>query len=150
MKHKTFRRILSAALTLCMVLTLLPTGAFAATTVTVGSTKLSVEYFTSTLYNWDEVAANVATYAADAADGTTTSWQEERVYYSTNTAGGNDPYSSYENSTYYVQVNAAYCLVTNIECSKESSDPDVYDDYTWTITYTDDSGNTGTITTDTI
>ncbi|MCD8381763.1 MAG: hypothetical protein LUC30_02420 [Clostridiales bacterium] len=74
MKRKSFRRILSAALTLCMVMALLPTSAFASTTVTpspnTGNSSvdsLEVEYFSSTLYNWDESAANAATATADTA-----------------------------------------------------------------------------------
>ena len=59
MKTKFTRRILSAVLTLGMVLSMLPVTAFAQTvTSTPGDKDLEVEYFNSTLYNWTEAEAN--------------------------------------------------------------------------------------------
>ncbi len=69
MKSKLTRRVLSSALTLGVLLSLLPTAAFAETvTSSPGDTNLEVEYFNSTLYDWDEGAANTATATADKND----------------------------------------------------------------------------------
>lgn len=66
MKTKFTRRILSAVLTLGMVVSMLPATAFAQTvTSEPGSKELEVEYFNSTLYNWDEAGANAAAAEAD-------------------------------------------------------------------------------------
>ena len=66
MKTKFTRRILSAVLTLGMVLSMLPVTAFAQTvTSTPGDKDLEVEYFNSTLYNWTEAEANAAAEKAD-------------------------------------------------------------------------------------
>lgn len=66
MKTNFSRRILSAVLAFGMVLSMLPVTAFAQTvTSTPGDTNLKVEYFNSTLYNWDEAKANAATAEAD-------------------------------------------------------------------------------------
>ncbi len=65
-------------LSLGMTVTLLSSSAFASTTVTpspnTGNSSvdsLEVEYFSSTLYNWDESAANAATAEADYNDSIT-------------------------------------------------------------------------------
>lgn len=70
MKTKFSKRATSLVLTLGILLTLLPTTALAATKVTPvpsqkSDTKLNVEYLTSTLYSWDEAAANAATAEVD-------------------------------------------------------------------------------------
>lgn len=70
MKTKFSKRATSLVLTLGILLSLLPTTALAATEVTPvpsqdSDTKLNVEYLTSTLYSWDEAAANAATARVD-------------------------------------------------------------------------------------
>ena len=78
MKSRFAKCVLSLVLTLGMLLSLLPATALAATEVTPtpsqnSNTKLNVEYLTSTLYSWDEAAANAATAAVDdKANGVTT------------------------------------------------------------------------------
>ena len=71
MKNKISKRILAGILTFGMAASLMPATAFAATDVDVtpGSGTLPVEYFSSTLYNWDENAANAATARVDYTDG---------------------------------------------------------------------------------
>lgn len=66
MKRKLTKRVLSSVLALGMLVSLLPTAAFAQTVqARPGSGDLNVEYFNSTLYNWDEAKANAATANAD-------------------------------------------------------------------------------------
>ena len=70
MKSKFAKCVLSSVLALGILLSLLPATALAATEVTPtpsqdSNTKLTVEYFDSTLYSWDEAKANRATLAAD-------------------------------------------------------------------------------------
>ena len=66
MKRKLTKRVLSSVLALGMLVSLLPTAAFAQTVeASPGSGDLNVEYFNSTLYNWDEAKANAATAEAD-------------------------------------------------------------------------------------
>lgn len=66
MKRKLTKRVLSSVLALGMLVSLLPTAAFAQTVeAQPGSGNLNVEYFNSTLYNWDEAKANAATAKAD-------------------------------------------------------------------------------------
>ncbi|MCD8383330.1 MAG: fibro-slime domain-containing protein [Clostridiales bacterium] len=135
MKRKSFRRILSAALTLCMVLALLPTSALAETvTTTPGNTSLDVEYFTSTLYNWDEDKANAATAEADKTDSSTVSYTSASVSYNQQSN-----YSTYTSGSYYVLVNGEYYVVTNISCTRSGRQNNYT--YSWTVTY---SGGTVT------
>lgn len=72
MKNKISKRILVGILTFGMAASLMPATAFAATDVDVnpGSGTLPVEYFSSTLYNWDENAANAAAARADYTNET--------------------------------------------------------------------------------
>lgn len=71
MKNKISKRILAGVLTFGMAASQMPTTVFAAQTVTTspGGTDLNVEYFTSTLYNWDGYGANQATARADNNEG---------------------------------------------------------------------------------
>ena len=75
MKSRFAKCVLSLVLTLGMLLSLLPATALAVSvTTTPGGASLNVEYFDSTLYSWDEAAANAATAAVDdKANGVTTS-----------------------------------------------------------------------------
>ena len=72
MKTKLARRVISSLLTFAMVTAMMPATASAAEPVdsSPGDTSLNVEYFNSTLYNWDEDAANAVTAELDT--GTTT------------------------------------------------------------------------------
>ena len=83
MKKKFSKRIMSSILAFGLAVTMLPISAFAAQTVTTtpGNEELEVEYFTSTLYNWDEDAANAA--AAQADYTAETIYVETSVSYST-------------------------------------------------------------------
>ena len=66
MKTKFAKRVFSSMLTLGVLLSLLPTAAFAEeVTSSPGNTDLEVEYFNSTLYDWNEAKANAATANAD-------------------------------------------------------------------------------------
>lgn len=71
MKNKISKRILAGILTFGMAASLMPATAFAATDVDVdpGSGTLPVEYFSSTMYRWDEAAANRVTAEADRTEG---------------------------------------------------------------------------------
>ena len=74
MKAINTKRWLSVLLVLCMAASLFVTPALAVTvTTTPGGTELEVEYFTSTLYKWDEDLANAATMEADRRTGGVTS-----------------------------------------------------------------------------
>lgn len=72
MKTKLARRVISSLLTFVMVAAMIPATASAAEPVnsSPGGTSMNVEYFNSTLYNWDEDAANAVTAGLDT--GTTT------------------------------------------------------------------------------
>lgn len=73
MKNRISKRILAGILTFGMAASLMPATAFAAQTVTTtpGREELQVEYFNSTLYNWNESAANAATAKIDTGVSTT-------------------------------------------------------------------------------
>lgn len=83
MKTRISKRILAGLLTFGMAASMMPANVFAAQSVTStpGNTQMSVEYFSSTLYNWDEQKANEAAAAADYTNGTV--YQGANVYYST-------------------------------------------------------------------
>lgn len=67
MKNKIPKRILAGILTFGMAASLMPATAFAAVDADAqpGDGKIPVEYFSSTLYRWDEDAANQAAANAD-------------------------------------------------------------------------------------
>ena len=70
MKAINTKRWISVLLVLCMAASLFVTPALAVTVnTTPGNTELEVEYFTSTLYKWDEATANAATMEADRQTG---------------------------------------------------------------------------------
>ncbi len=139
MKGKFFRRVLSGALGLSMAAAMLPVSAFAENvTTTPGNTSLEVEYFTSTLYNWDEDAANAATAEADKADSSTVSYTSTSVSYNDRNN------TTYTSGSYYVLVNGEYYVVTNISCTRSGKGNYTY---SWTVTY---SGGTATYTTSSI
>lgn len=90
MKSKLTRRVLSSVLTLGMLASLLPATSWAVTEVTPNpsqdsNTKLNVEYFNSTLYDWDEAKANAATAKADTNSN---GGFEGKGFYFTDTPGG--------------------------------------------------------------
>lgn len=86
MKSKLTRRVLSSVLTLGVLLSLLPTAAFAEkVTSSPGNTDLEVEYFNSTLYDWNETAANTATAEADK---NSSGGYEGKGFYFTDTTSG--------------------------------------------------------------
>lgn len=94
MKNKISKRILAGILTFGMAASLMPTTVLVAETVTTtpGNTSLQVEYFSSTLYNWDESAANAATAVADYSDEIV--YTQTTVSYSTVAASNNSDYTS--------------------------------------------------------
>ena len=74
MKTKLSRFVFVPVLVLGMLFLWMPAAVSAATAITPSpaqnqGTALNVEYFTSTLYNWDEEKANAATAAADSNQG---------------------------------------------------------------------------------
>lgn len=86
MKSKLTRRVLSSVLTLGVLLSLLPTAAFAEkVTSSPGNTDLEVEYFNSTLYDWNEAKANAATANADTNSN---GGFEGKGFYFTDTSSG--------------------------------------------------------------
>lgn len=86
MKSKLTRRVLSSVLTLGVLLSLLPTAAFAEkVTSSPGNTDLEVEYFNSTLYDWDEAKANAVTANADK---NRSGGYEGKGFYFTDTSSG--------------------------------------------------------------
>ena len=101
MKNKISKRILAGILTFGMAATLTPDMVFAAEPVTTkpGNKELQVEYFDSTLYNWDEDKANAATAEADRAEGST--YQSTTVSYS---QVATRVTSSYRESNYWHKV----------------------------------------------
>lgn len=91
MKANHTKRWVSVLLVLCMAASLFVTPALAVTvTTTPGNTELEVEYFTSTLYKWNEAEANAATMEADkqtggvASDYPTISQVQGGTYYADN------------------------------------------------------------------
>lgn len=108
MKNKISKRILAGILTFGMAATLLPGTVFAAEPVTTkpGNQELQVEYFDSTLYNWDESKANAATAEADRAEGST--YQSTTVSYSQVAAQDT---SSHRESNYWHKVGNEYYKV---------------------------------------
>ncbi|MCD7736458.1 MAG: fibro-slime domain-containing protein [Lachnospiraceae bacterium] len=128
MKTRRSKRVLALALVLCTVLALLPVGVFAEgeSTASEAVNGMTVEYFTSTLYNWDEDGANAATAEADKADSSTVSWTSTTVSYSQQ---GN--YSTYTSGSYYYLNNGEYIQVTSLSASRGSGQNQ--NTITWTI-----------------
>lgn len=86
MKRKLTKRVLSSVLALGMLVSLLPTAAFAQTVqARPGSGDLNVEYFNSTLYDWNEAKANAATANADTNSN---GGFEGKGFYFTDTSSG--------------------------------------------------------------
>lgn len=90
MKRKLTKRVLSSVLTLGVLASLLPATSWAVTEVTPNpsqdsNTKLNVEYFNSTLYDWDEAKANAATANADKKSS---GGYEGKGFYFTDTSSG--------------------------------------------------------------
>lgn len=86
MKTKFAKRVFSSMLTLGVLLSLLPTAAFAEkVTSSPGNTDLEVEYFNSTLYDWNEAKANAATANADTNSN---GGFEGKGFYFTDTSSG--------------------------------------------------------------
>lgn len=108
MKNKISKRILAGILTFGMAATLTPDMVFAAESVTTkpGNQQLQVEYFDSTLYNWDEDKANAATAEADRAEGST--YQSTTVSYRQVAA---QETSSHRESNYWYKVGDEYYKV---------------------------------------
>ena len=105
MKNKISKRILAGILTFGMAASLMPAIAFAATDVDVdpGSGTLPVEYFSSTMYRWDEAEANRVTAEADWTEGeyyqqTTVRYNEVAAYSA----------SSYRETSYLHKVGEDY------------------------------------------
>lgn len=137
MKNKISKRILAGILTFGMAATLLPGTVFAAEPVTTkpGNQELQVEYFDSTLYNWDEDKANAATAEADKAEGST--YQSTTVSYS---QVATRETSSYRESNYWHKVGNEYYKVYYTRT--ESWDWDEFDYVTtYTLYYRDGNSN---------
>lgn len=130
MKAINTKRWLSVLLVLCMAASLFVTPALAAQDVEAnpGSGTIPVEYFTSTLYKWDEDAANAATASADWSKNTTT-YSPKTVEYN-----GSNNYGTYTNGDYYVDVNGTKYQVKDIQCDRSGHWLVGYT-YVWTITY---------------
>lgn len=132
MKANHTKRWVSVLLVLCMAASLFVTPALAVTvTTTPGNTELEVEYFTSTLYKWDEDEANAATATAD--------WSENRTTYTERTVdySRSGDYSAYTDGNYFVDVNGTKYQVTGIICERNGF---IFYDYDWTISF--DGGTT--------
>lgn len=105
MKNKISKRILAGILTFGMAASLMPATAFAATDVDVdpGSGTLPVEYFSSTMYRWDEAEANRVTAEAD---------RTEEEYYQQTTVQYNEVATretgSYRETSYLHKVGEDY------------------------------------------
>lgn len=129
MKAINTKRWLSVLLVLCMAASLFVTPALAAQDVdaTPGSGTIPVEYFTSTLYKWDEAKANAATMEADSSQNTP-SYAPVEVEYD-----WWGIYSQYETGDYYVDVDGTKYQVKGISCERELSWGGYR--YNWSISY---------------
>lgn len=105
MKNRISKRILAGILTFGMAASLMPATAFAATDVDVdpGSGTLPVEFFSSTMYRWDEAAANRVTAEADRTEGEY--YQQTTVRY--NEVAARET-SSYRETSYLHKVGEDY------------------------------------------
>ena len=140
MKAINTKRWLSVLLVLCMAASLFVTPALAAQNVdaTPGSGKIPVEYFTSTLYKWDEDGANAATMEADKGENVI-QYPEVQVSYDDSYRGPD--YSEYENNDYYVDPNGEN-EVTGISSTREWHGFIVgYFTYNWIIQYNSGSNS---------
>lgn len=103
MKAINTKRWLSVLLVLCMAASLFVTPALAVQVdTTPGGTDLEVEYFTSTLYNWDEDGANAATMEADKTAG---GYSSVDVTYSSVAPQDKDNYTA---TSYFYKYNNEY------------------------------------------
>lgn len=136
MKAINTKRWVSVLLVLCMAASLFVTPALAVNVPTTpGGTNLEVEYFTSTLYKWDEAKANAATMEADKGENLD-EYLEVKVYY--DEGHWSPDYSEYENNGYYVDKNGQN-EVTEISSSREWNWSIWGYTYNWTIYYNDGS-----------
>lgn len=105
MKNKISKRILAGILTFGMAASLMPATAFAARDVDVdpGSGTLPVEYFSSTMYRWDEAEANKVTAEADRTEGEY--YQQTTVRYNEVAA---QETSNYRETSYLHKVGEDY------------------------------------------
>ncbi len=128
-----FKKGFISLLSLGMVVTTLSMNMASVAAEDTDSTEstTSVEYFTSTLYNWDEDAANKATAEADVADGSEVSYSAVSLSYNRNT-----DYSGYANNGYYYSTGGKYYLVTSLSATNNKGTT------TWTIGYNSTSTTT--------
>ncbi len=131
MKTKISKRILAGILTFGMAASLMPATAFAATDVDVdpGSGTLPVEYFSSTMYRWDEAAANRATAEADRTEGEY--YQQTTVQYNEVAA---QTTSSPRETSYLHKVGDDYYPVYYTRVTKNFI---IYRETTYTLYYKD-------------
>lgn len=134
MKANHTKRWVSVLLVLCMAASLFVTPALAAQNVkpNPGSGTIPVEYFTSTLYNWNEDGANAATMEADKGENVI---QYREVQVSYDDSHWRPDYSKYENNDYYVDPNGEN-EVTDISSTRQwHGFIGGYYTYNWTINY---------------
>lgn len=116
MKNQISKRILAGILTFGMAASLMPGTVLAAETETTqpGNKKLQVEYFDSTLYNWDEDKANAATAEADQ-----TAWgkYEGKGFYFTS-AGNKPGDQNVPSFSKWTNANQNYYIYSGLAASK--------------------------------
>lgn len=132
MKNKISKRILAGILTFGMAASLMPATAFAATDVDVdpGSGTLPVEYFSSTMYRWDEAAANRVTAEADRTEGEY--YRQTTVRY--NEVASRDS-SSKRETDYWHKVGNEFYQVYYTRETDEYWDWGWYEETTYTLYY---------------
>lgn len=138
MKKKFSKRIMSSILAFGLAVTMLPISAFAAqpVTTTPGDSSLNVEYFTSTLYNWNEDVANKAAAQADYRGSSQTIYQGLKIAIRTvaNTNG------TYRQTSYWYRINDEYYSVYYTRTGNG------YWGYTYTLYYVDSNDDYQQIT----